>query len=508
MAETYRESAAHRSRDSHLHAPRGPPLAAYVPSHDDRTGAAPAPPAPAAAHRNPARIAQLPDLPLQLRQRLRPPRARTPRAWPHPGRDREGHGRRVGPQARRPAPAPWSWAVSPVRRRRPLAARGGRADRTCCNELEPRRVDVHPGCARTAATRSTTADGFDHNVVIRGATRWSPGAPAFDVNNQSPSRPRGRSSATTATTSACSRSRATASARCSWSTTSTPTSTSCSRPAATPITRSRRSRWINHGMSVVEIKRGQVPGSWFQVKNLSATTYNRRIHIRHRVRAWPARPRATTGCKTTADPTGTKVLGTLNNCAGGITPWGTVLSGEENFNQYFDKSGGRSTRATPRSTRRYGITGSRRPARVERTSTSASTSTTEPHEPHRFGWIVEVDPFEPDSTPVKHTMLGRFKHEGANIIVAEGRPGGRLHGRRRARRLHLQVRLDEQVRRAAARTLPARRTRRCSTRARSTSRSSPATAPTDGAVRRHRSSGSRCAPTPSRSSPACRSPRY
>jgi secreted PhoX family phosphatase len=96
-----------------------------------------------------------------------------------------------------------------------------------------------------------------------------------------------------------------------------------------------------------------------------------------------------------------------------------VLSGEENFDQYFDASGALDPRYAE-SYARYGITG---------TDTRGWSSvdprfdlTREPHEPFRFGWIVEVDPYDPTSVPVKHTMLGRFKHEGANIAIA---PSGR-----------------------------------------------------------------------------------
>jgi secreted PhoX family phosphatase len=181
----------------------------------------------------------------------------------------------------------------------------------------------------------------------------------------------------------------------------------------------KRIAMASHGMSVVEIRRrSEASGAWRRTP-VSKTRRNRRVHTATPFRlVGPAAgdPRL----RTTADPRGRTVLGTLNNCAGGTTPWGTVLSGEENFNQYFDKSGELDGRYAE-SYARYGITGegTRGWSEVD----DRFDLTKEPHEPFRFGWVVEIDPHDPSSTPVKHTMLGRFKHEGANVAVA---PGGRV----------------------------------------------------------------------------------
>ena len=110
--------------------------------------------------------------------------------------------------------------------------------------------------------------------------------------------------------------------------------------------------------------------------------------------------------KTSADPSGTRVLGTLNNCAMGFTPWGTYLACEENFNGYF-KNASPDALAT-----RYGVTSSN-PGVVWHTTDSRFDADGEPNEPNRFGWVTEIIPWLPKSTPVKRTALGRVKHEGA-----------------------------------------------------------------------------------------------
>ena len=163
----------------------------------------------------------------------------------------------------------------------------------------------------------------------------------------------------------------------------------------------------SHGMSVVEVWRNE-DGSW---------SYN--PSSSHNFRLTGETPMMLTGpgagsayTITNADATGAAVLGTLNNCAGGRTPWGTILTAEENFNQYFANAG-EETRAA-----RYGIpsAGSRRHWEDFYDRFDLNT---EPNEPNRFGYLVEIDPYDPSFTPRKHTAMGRFKHEAASVILSD-----------------------------------------------------------------------------------------
>ncbi|WP_282701101.1 PhoX family protein [Streptomyces sp. CC219B] len=169
--------------------------------------------------------------------------------------------------------------------------------------------------------------------------------------------------------------------------------------------------WAAHGLAVVVVEEDRKTG---KLTAVNRHHLNRRITATSEFRV--TGPAAGSDLlKTSADPSGTKVLGTLNNCSGGTTPWGTTLHGEENFNQYFANG----TRATDK---RYGLpaTGSER--KWERFDKRFDVAQ-EPNEPHRFGYVVELDPHDPTSTPRKHTLLGRFKHEGATVrLTGDGRP--------------------------------------------------------------------------------------
>lgn len=114
--------------------------------------------------------------------------------------------------------------------------------------------------------------------------------------------------------------------------------------------------------------------------------------------------------RTAADPAGTRILGTLNNCASGLTPWGTYLSGEENWMGYFACGENPSPHHRRWGARKTGW------ARWE-THDERFDAVKHPNEPNRFGWIVELDPYDPASTPVKRSALGRAAHEGAWVAA-------------------------------------------------------------------------------------------
>jgi uncharacterized protein len=161
-----------------------------------------------------------------------------------------------------------------------------------------------------------------------------------------------------------------------------------------------------HGVSVIEIRREK--NSWQVIRPSRLArriTADTPCRISGPARTHPAMITAT-------DRRGEVVLGTVNNCAMGVTPWGTYLTCEENFNGYF-----KGPPAPSADQKRYGLTengfGFRWHEHDERFD-----ATRHPNELNRFGWVVEIDPWRPDLPPVKRTALGRFKHEGATVTLA------------------------------------------------------------------------------------------
>ncbi|GLI95347.1 PhoX family protein [Methylocystis echinoides] len=182
-----------------------------------------------------------------------------------------------------------------------------------------------------------------------------------------------------------------------------------------------------HGVSILEARR--MGGKWTVVKN---SPYGRRItantpcrisgpaagHALMRAKAYDISDTATTPTGGVTD--GRSCFGTVNNCAHGITPWGTYLTCEENWNGNFssdlpvDQS---INTEIGKLNRRYGVSSGGFGVYNWHKNDERFDPAKNPNEPHLFGWVVEVDPFAPDSKPIKRTALGRFKHESAQYVV-------------------------------------------------------------------------------------------
>ena len=162
-----------------------------------------------------------------------------------------------------------------------------------------------------------------------------------------------------------------------------------------------------HGVTIVEVRaRGD---QWEVVR---PSRYARRITARTPMTI--SDPAAgTPQMRTAADPSGREVLGTINNCAHGYTPWGTYLTCEENWDSYFVNTG----TLTPDQARN-GLPPRGRGYRWDEFDERFDAGK-HPNEPNRFGWVVEIDPYDPNSKPVKRTSLGRFSHEGAWYVTGD-----------------------------------------------------------------------------------------
>lgn len=213
-----------------------------------------------------------------------------------------------------------------------------------------------------------------------------------------------------------------------------PTTTAGARPLAEALKEIEA-----HGVSIVEYADAG-ERKWSYIQN---SAFNRRIT--------PNTPMAFTGpaagsayLVTAYSTDGKAGRGTINNCANGITGWSTNLTCEENYAGYFRRDAADDAKRTPRelaSLQRNGITSrsgsygwstasatDTRFTRWNATITGASATADFRYEPNQFGWVVEIDPYNPASTPRKRTALGRFGHEGAFVRIAASQKVGLYMG--------------------------------------------------------------------------------
>ena len=187
-----------------------------------------------------------------------------------------------------------------------------------------------------------------------------------------------------------------------------------------------------HGVAVFRVRKG-ADGRW----GITADPRNRRITgLTPMEIGGPVR--GSNFVKTKYSPDGTRTRGTLNNCAHGVTPWNTYMTAEENWAGYFTNRDQEDQKPNlPREHARYGVrtggmsrygwelvdNGADEFIRFEASTRAAVAAEDYRNEPNCFGWMVEIDPFDPNSVPVKRTHLGRFAHEGVVFAPAEaGKP--------------------------------------------------------------------------------------
>ncbi|MCP8899431.1 PhoX family protein [Gilvimarinus xylanilyticus] len=177
-----------------------------------------------------------------------------------------------------------------------------------------------------------------------------------------------------------------------------------------------------HGVSVIEIKK-DADGQWQKVY---PSHYNRRLTA-NTVMDISGPAAGSAAMKTLQDETGRRVLGTLNNCSMGVTPWGTYLICEENWKNYFVNRDEQDWQNRP-AHKRYGISAEANSyynywesadERFDATPKAEQKRGGYVNEPNRFGWVVEFDPFDPESRPVKRTALGRLVREGCTCVMAD-----------------------------------------------------------------------------------------